>query len=92
VRARLGRRGAPVDDLVGAGVQAVRDNLCFPAAPIGGHLLVLTLHAGPGCLLVLVTNLLPNRRDRAGEADPELRDRIEGNDQREPVPIPSAVS
>jgi hypothetical protein len=76
----------------GAGVQAVRDNLYFPAAPIGGHLVVLALYAGLGCVLVLVTNLLPNRGDRTSEVDLELRDRIEGNEQREPVTIPSAVS
>ena len=76
----------------GAGVQAVRDNLYFPAAPIGGHLLVLALYAGLGCLLVLVTNLLPNRANRTSEVDLELRDRIEGNEHREPVAIPPAVS
>ncbi|WP_305789343.1 ABC transporter permease [Symbioplanes lichenis] len=73
----------------GAGVQAVRDNLYFPAAPIGGHLLVLGLYAGVGCLLVLVTNLLPNRSDRVSELDLEVRDRIEGNEVREPATIPS---
>jgi hypothetical protein len=73
----------------GAGVQAVRDNLYFPAAPIGGHLLVLGLYAGIGCLLVLVTNLLPNRSDRVSELDLEVRDRIEGNEVREPATIPS---
>ncbi|MFI7546527.1 hypothetical protein [Actinoplanes sp. NPDC049599] len=76
----------------GAGVQAVRDNLYFPAAPIGGHLLVLALYAGLGCLLVLVTNMLPNRGDRISEVDLELRDRIEGTEHREPAVIPSAVS
>jgi hypothetical protein len=75
----------------GAGVQAVRDDLYFPAAPIAGHLLVLALYAGLGCLTVLVTNLLPNHGDRTSEVDPELRDRIEGNEQREPVTIPSVV-
>ncbi|MFI5933215.1 hypothetical protein [Actinoplanes sp. NPDC051494] len=73
----------------GAGVQAVRDDLYFPAAPIGSHLLVLGLYAGVGCLLVLVTNLLPNRSDRVSELDLEVRDRIEGNEVREPVTIPS---
>jgi hypothetical protein len=76
----------------GAGVQAVRDNLYFPAAPIGGHLLVLALYAGLGCLLVLVTNLMPNRGDRTSEVDLELRDRIEGTELREPVPIPPGIS
>jgi len=76
----------------GAGVQAVRDNLYFPAAPIGPHLLVLGLYAGLGCLLVLVTNLLPNRGDRVSEVELEVRDRIEGNEHREPVPISSVIS
>lgn len=76
----------------GAGVQAVRDNLYFPGAPIGRHLLVLALYAGIGCALVLVTNLLPNRSDRTSELDLEVRDRIEGNEIREPARIPSAVS
>jgi hypothetical protein len=76
----------------GAGVQAVRDDLYFPAAPIGGHLLVLALYAGLGCLIVLVTNLLPNRGDRVSEVDLELRDRVEGNEHREPVTIPPAIS
>lgn len=76
----------------GAGVQAVRDNLYFPDAPIGSHLLVLALYAGLGCLLVLVTNLLPNRGDRISEVDLEVKDRIEGNEHREPVPISSAIS
>jgi hypothetical protein len=71
----------------GAGVQAVRDNLYFPAAPIGTHLLVLALYAGIGCLLVLVTNLLPNRADRVSEVGLDLKDRIEGNETREPVAI-----
>jgi hypothetical protein len=75
----------------GAGVQAVRANLYFPAAPIGAHLLVLSLYAGLGCLLVLVTNMLPNRGDRTSEVDLELRDRIEGNEQREPVAITTAI-
>ncbi|WP_041833335.1 hypothetical protein [Actinoplanes sp. N902-109] len=75
----------------GAGVQAVRDNLYFPDAPIGSHLFVLGLYAGIGCLLVLVTNLLPNRSDRIAELDLEVRDRIEGNDVREPATIPSVV-
>jgi hypothetical protein len=53
---------------------------------------VLALHAGCGCLLVLVTNLLPNRADRTSGVDLELKDRIEGNEHREPVPIPPAIS
>jgi hypothetical protein len=75
----------------GAGVQAVRDNLYFPDAPIGSHLLVLSLYAGIGCVVVLVTNLLPNRSDRVSEVDLEVKDRIEGNDVREPVAIPAAA-
>jgi hypothetical protein len=75
----------------GAGVQAVRDDLYFPDAPTGQHLLVLGLYAGIGCLLVLVTNLLPNRSDRIAELDLEVRDRIEGNDVREPATLPSVV-
>ena len=51
----------------GAGVQAVRDNLYFPDAPIGRHLLVLALYAVIGSLLVLITNILPNRGDRTAE-------------------------
>ena len=72
----------------GAGVQAVRDDLYFPAAPIGGPLLVLALYAGIGCLIVLVTNLLPHRGDRTSQVDPELKDRLEGAEHREPVTIP----
>ncbi|MEU4691021.1 hypothetical protein [Actinoplanes sp. NPDC023714] len=51
----------------GAGVQAVRDNLYFPDAPIGGHLLVLALYATIGCLVVLITNILPNRKNSTSE-------------------------
>ncbi|MEV6599281.1 ABC transporter permease [Actinoplanes sp. NPDC051346] len=71
----------------GAGVEAVRYDLYFPDAPIGGPLLVLALYAGIGCLVVLVTNLLPNRADRTSELDLEVKDRIEGNDVRQPVAI-----
>jgi hypothetical protein len=53
----------------GAGVQAVRDNLYFPDALIGGHLTVLVLYAAIGCLIVLITNILPNRTDRTSEVD-----------------------
>src|SRR5690349_17491451 len=53
----------------GAGVQAVRDNLYFPDAYIGGHLTVLVLYAAIGCLIVLITNILPNRTDRTSEVD-----------------------
>lgn len=71
----------------GAGVQAVRDNLYFPGAAAGRHLLVLGLYAGIGCLLVLVTNLLPNRSARVSEVDLELKDRLDGGERREPVPL-----
>jgi hypothetical protein len=59
----------------GAGVQAVRDNLYFPDAPIGHPLLVLGLYAGIGCVVVLVTNLLANRANRTAEFG---RDRPDG--------------
>jgi hypothetical protein len=71
----------------GAGVQAVRDDLYFPDAPVGGPLLVLCLYAGIGCLLVLVTNLMPNRRNRISEVELDLRERLEGAEHREPVPL-----
>jgi hypothetical protein len=69
----------------GAGVQAVRDNLYFPMAPIGRHLLVLALYAGVGCAVVLVTNLLPNRSDHTSEVELELVERLEGTERRESV-------
>ncbi|WP_229072314.1 hypothetical protein [Actinoplanes sp. DH11] len=59
----------------GAGVQAVRDNLYFPDAPIGSHLLVLALYAVIGCLVVLITNILPNRKNSVSEIDLGLSDR-----------------
>lgn len=71
----------------GAGVQAVRDNLYFPDAPIGPHLLVLCLYAGIGCALVLVTNMLPNRKDQTAEVELALVERLEGAERREPVDI-----
>ena len=71
----------------GAGVQAVRDNLYFPDAPIGSHLLVLGLYAGIGCALVLVTNMLPNRKDQTSEVELALVERLEGAERREPVDI-----
>jgi hypothetical protein len=69
----------------GAGVQAVRDDLYFPAAPITGHLTVLALYAGIGGLIVLITNLLPNRSDHTSEVELELVERLEGAERREPV-------
>jgi hypothetical protein len=71
----------------GAGVQAVRDDLYFPAAPIGHHLLILTLYAGIGCLLVLITNLLPNKRDRTSEVEMDLTERLSGAEHREPLAL-----
>lgn len=71
----------------GAGVQAVRDNLYFPAAPIDDHLLVLGLFAGVGALVVLVTNMLPNRKNTISEVDLELVERLEGGERREPVKL-----
>jgi hypothetical protein len=71
----------------GAGVQAVRDNLYFPAAPIGDHLTVLGLYAGIGALVVLVTNMLPNRKNITSEVDLELVERLEGAERREPVKL-----
>jgi hypothetical protein len=71
----------------GAGVQAVRDNLYFPAAEVAGHLRVLGLYAGIGALVVLVTNMLPNRRDRPSEVDLALVERLEGAERREPVDL-----
>ena len=72
----------------GAGVQAVRDDLYFPAAAIGGHLIVLGLYAGIGALVVLVTNMLPNRRNSTSEVELELVERLEGSERREPVSDP----
>ncbi|MDY7088293.1 MAG: hypothetical protein SYR96_24700 [Actinomycetota bacterium] len=71
----------------GAGVQAVRDNLYFPAAEIRHHLLVLALYAGIGAAVVLVTNMLPNRRNQTSEVDLDLAHRLEGAERREPVKL-----
>ncbi|MBB4694501.1 hypothetical protein [Paractinoplanes abujensis] len=71
----------------GAGVQAVRDNLYFPAADIRGHLIVLVLYAGLGAVVVLVTNMLPNRRNRTSEVDLDLTHRLEGSERREAVKL-----
>ena len=71
----------------GAGVQAVRDNLYFPHAEVAGHLTVLGLYAGVGCLIVLVTNMLPNRTDHTAEVELDLVERLEGGERREPVPL-----
>ncbi|GAA2689883.1 ABC transporter permease [Actinoplanes palleronii] len=62
----------------GAGVQAVRENLYFPDAPIGPHIAVLAAYAVIGCVLVLITNVLPNRKDRTSEVDLDLTVRLEG--------------
>ena len=71
----------------GAGVQAVRDDLYFPAAAIDKHLIVLGLYAGIGALVVLITNMLPNRRDKTSEIDLELVERFEGSERRESVSL-----
>lgn len=71
----------------GAGVQAVRDSLYFPAAEIGGHLIVLVLYAGLGIAVVLVTNLLPHRKDTTSEVELDLAHRLEGAERREPVKL-----
>ncbi len=62
----------------GAGVQAVRDDLYFPDAAIGPHLWVLTAYAMIGCFLILITNVLPNRKDQTSEVDLDLTVRLEG--------------
>jgi hypothetical protein len=76
----------------GAGVQAVRDDLYFPDAPVAGHLLVLALYAGVGCAIVLVTNILPNRSDHTSEVELELVERLEGAERREPVAVAAQIS
>jgi hypothetical protein len=76
----------------GAGVQAVRDNLYFPDAPVGQHLMVLALYAGIGCVVVLVTNILPNRSDHTSEVELELVERLEGAERREPVAVGTQIS
>lgn len=62
----------------GAGVQAVRDDLYFPDAHIGPHLWVLAAYAIIGCLLILITNMMPNRKDSTSEVDLDLTVRLEG--------------
>jgi hypothetical protein len=71
----------------GAGVQAVRDDLYFPDAPIAENLGVLGLYAGIGALVVLVTNMLPNRRNATSEVELALVERFEGTERREPVEL-----
>ena len=71
----------------GAGVQAVRDDLYFPDASIDRPLLILALYAGAGCLVVLLTNLLPNTRDANSEVELDLVERLEGAEHREPVAL-----
>ncbi|MFI5896393.1 hypothetical protein ACIA5D_40465 [Actinoplanes sp. NPDC051513] len=71
----------------GAGVQAVRDDLYFPAAPIRELLIVLGLYAGIGALVVLITNMLPNRKNQTSEVELELTERLEGAERRESVSI-----
>lgn len=77
----------------GAGVQAVRDDLYFPAAPVGFHLRVLALYAGIGSVVVLITNMLPHRGDNTSEVELALVERLEGGERREPVPLePSSLT
>jgi hypothetical protein len=71
----------------GAGVQAVRDDLYFPAADINRHLTILGLYAGIGVLVVLITNMLPNRKNSTSEVELELVERLEGGERREPVKL-----
>jgi hypothetical protein len=51
----------------GAGAHAVRDSLYFPDAPIAGPLLVLTTYGVLGCLILFVTNVRANPRERTSE-------------------------
>ena len=74
------------------GVRAVADAygwdlVAFPAAEIRGHLIVLALYAGIGALVVLITNMLPNRRNQTSEVDLDLAHRLEGSERREPVKL-----
>ncbi|MFC7533489.1 hypothetical protein [Actinoplanes sp. GCM10030250] len=39
---------------------------------------MLALYAAIGCLIVLVTNIMPNRRNRTSELDLDLTGRLEG--------------
>jgi hypothetical protein len=71
---------------VGAGADRL-DDLYFPDAPIEPHLLVLGLYAGIGCLVVLITNLMPNRQARTSEVELDLFERLEGAEHREPVAL-----
>lgn len=67
----------------GAGVQAVRDNLYFPDAPLGHPLTVLGLYAGIGCLVVLVTNILAHRGDGVAEFNTGRHEQVaEGSTER----------
>ncbi|GAA0536901.1 hypothetical protein GCM10010172_17830 [Paractinoplanes ferrugineus] len=75
----------------GAGVQAVRDDLYFPAAEIRQHLIVLGLYAGIGSFVVLITNMLPNRRNRTSEVELDLVERLEGGERREPVELETSA-
>ncbi|MEU4241008.1 hypothetical protein [Actinoplanes sp. NPDC026619] len=75
----------------GAGVQAVRDDLYFPAAEIRQHLIVLGLYAGIGALVVLITNMLPNRKNRTSEVELDFVERLEGGERREPVELEASA-
>jgi hypothetical protein len=45
------------------------------------------LYAGIGAVVVLITNMLPNRRDKTSEIDLELVERFEGSERRESVAL-----
>jgi hypothetical protein len=66
--------------------------LYFPEASVTGHLVVLSLYAGVGCLVVLITNILPNRSDHTSEVELELVERLEGAERREPVAVGAQIS
>lgn len=53
----------------GSGTTAVRDSRYFPDASQTGALIVVLVHAILGRVILLITNLPPNRTDRASEVD-----------------------
>ena len=61
----------------GAGVTAIRESLYVPAASRTGPITVLSIYAGIGLVIVLVTNLVANRTGSASvlaeiEAEPDV--------------------
>ena len=44
---------------------------------------MLGLYAGIGAVVVLITNMLPNRKNRTSEVELELTERLEGGERRE---------